>query len=147
MSWAGKKSFRKFFRSLFRKEQAPSAPVSEQKVVPMLTAEFKELEDKLEVWVKEKGYRLPDSTIKQSAARIGTSSLKLHQYFSAQGTDFRAWRTALRIQDAMEMMKQEPETSVSAIGIRVGIPDRSNFCRQFKAIVGTTPEIWRKNSK
>ncbi len=75
----------------------------------MLTAEFKELEDKLEVWVKEKGYRLPDSTIKQSAARIGTSSLKLHQYFSAQGTDFRAWRTALRIQDAMEMMKQAPE--------------------------------------
>ena len=147
MSWAGKKSIVKYFRSLFHKEQAPSSDIASRKIVPLLTTEYKQLEDKLEAWVKQKGYRLPDASVQQSAARIGTTSLKLYRYFAAQGTDFRSWRTTLRIQDAIEMMRQEPQTSISSIGLRVGIPDRSNFCRQFKAVMGTTPETWRKNQK
>ena len=147
MSWAGRKSICKFFRSLFRKEQAPSSPTPNGKVVPLLTAHYKQLEDKLEVWVKERGYRLPDRTIQESAQRIGTTSILLHRYFAARGTDFRSWRTSLRIKDAMEMIRQEPETTLSAIALRVGIPDRSNFSRQFKAVTGSTPEHWRKNQK
>ena len=101
----------------------------------------------MNAWVKNRGYCLSERTIKETAARIGTDSITLHRYFQMKGSDFRTWRTSLRIQDAMEQMRREPETSISAIGLRVGVPDRSNFCRQFKAVTGLTPESWRKISK
>ena len=147
MSWAGKKSIKKFFRSLFRKEQAPSASGASRSVKPLSPAQMIRLEAKLDAWVEKRGYCLSEHTVKETAARIGTDSTKLFRYFYIKGTDFRSWRTELRIKDAMEQMIREPETSISAIGLRVGVPDRSNFCRQFKAVTGQTPQAWRKNQK
>ena len=147
MSWAGKQSIGKFFRSLFRKEQAPSDSASPRTVKPLSPAQVAKLETKLNVWVEKRGYCRPDKTIKESAAHIGTDSVKIYRYFQMKGSDFRSWRMELRMRDAMEQMIREPETSVSAIGLRVGIPDRSNFCRQFKTVTGQTPEVWRNNQK
>ena len=147
MSWAGRKKISKFFRSLFRKEQAPSAPGAPRSVKPLSPAQVARLEAKLNAWVEKRGYCLSERTVKETAARIGTDSTKLYRYFYMKGQDFRSWRTELRIKDAMEQMIREPDTSISAIGLRVGVPDRSNFCRQFKAVAGQTPETWRKNQK
>lgn len=147
MSWAGKNKVIGFFRGLFRKEQAPSNNAPLRPAKPLTPAQVTRLENKLNAWVEKKGYCLPDSSIQHSASRIGTDSVKLFRYFAMQNTDFRTWRTELRMKEALELMKKEPETSVSTIGRRVGITDRSNFCRQFKAIYGQTPDIWRKNQK
>ncbi|MBR4774685.1 MAG: helix-turn-helix transcriptional regulator [Bacteroidales bacterium] len=147
MSWAGKKSIGKFFRSLFHKEQAPSNNVTPHAVKPLSPAQVTRVEAKLNAWVEKRGYCLPDRSVQAAASRIGTDSVKLFRYFAMQDTDFRTWRTGLRMKEAVELMKREPQTSTSAIGRRVGINDRSNFCRQFKDIYGVTPDNWRKNQK
>ena len=147
MSWAGKKSIVKFFRSLFRKEQAPSDNARKRLAKPLTPAQLTRLEAKLNSWVEKRGYCLPDHSIHQTAARMGTDSVKLYRYFAMKNTDFRTWRTELRMKEAAALMQLEPKSSISVIGRRVGIADRSNFCRQFKAIYGETPDIWRKNQK
>ena len=147
MSWTGKNKFFEYFRSLFRKEQAPSGNTSARQVKPLTPAQVARVENKLNAWVEKKGYCLPDASVHQSASRIGTDPVILFRYFAMQGTDFRTWRATLRMKEAIELMKQNPQLSISAIGRRVGITDRSNFGRQFRAIYGETPDNWRKKSK
>ena len=139
MSWAGKKSFKDLFKSLFpKREQALSS-------LELSPAEEANLETRLQAWVNNKGYRLPHRTLMEAAENIGTSYSILYRYFSADGRDFRTWRTSLRINDAMQQMKAEPGTPISTISRRVGFSDRSNFARLFKAHIGLTPYQWRNS--
>ena len=76
---------------------------------------------------------------------MGISPSQLHQYCLKElGMDFRTWRTSLRIEEAKKMLLEEPGTSISLIGRRVGINDRSNFSRLFKSHTGYLPSDWRK---
>ncbi len=138
MSWAGKKSVKDLFKSLFpSREQALS-------FLPLSPEEEARVEARLQTWVNNKGYRLPQRTLIEAAESIGTTYSILYRYFAADGRDFRTWRTALRIEDAMEQMKAEPDTPLSTIGRRVGFSDRSNFARLFKEHIGLTPYQWRQ---
>ena len=138
MSWAGKKSIKALIESLFPSgEQA----LSTHSLSPLARAR---LEARLEAWVQNKGYRIPHRSLMEAAQSIGTTYPILYRYFAADGKDFRTWRTALRIQDAMEQIKAEPDTPLSTIGRRVGFSDRSNFANHFKAHTGMTPDQWRK---
>jgi AraC-like DNA-binding protein len=110
-------------------------------------AQRSRLEKALQAWVDAKSYRIPDTTLEQSAARMGTQSVILYRYFLEKGQDFRTWRSQLRIKDAQQELLAFPEEPASAIARRVGFTDRSNFTRQFKAFTGLTPELWRKNQK
>lgn len=142
MSWAGKKSLKDSFRSLFtKKEQAPSFSVPAG--APLLPDTVKRMDRLVQAWVDGKGYRLPDRTIEEAATRIGTDSATLFRYFSMRGEDFRSFRTRLRIRDAQEMLLAEPEAPASLVGQRVGYRDRANFSNQFKAVTGVTPAVWR----
>ncbi len=138
MSWAGKKSVKDLFKSLFpSREQALS-------LLPLSPEEEARVEARLQTWVDNKGYRLPQRTLMEAAESIGTTYPILYRYFAADGRDFRTWRTALRIEDAMEQMKAEPDTPISTISRRVGFSDRSNFARLFKEHIGLTPFQWRQ---
>lgn len=141
MSWAGKKSFKDRFKSLFpSREQALSSLCSR-----LPEAVEADVEARLQAWVQSKGYRLSQRSLMETAESIGTTYPILYRYFSAEGKDFRTWRTTLRIQDAMEQMKAEPRTPLSTISRRVGFSDRSNFARLFKEHTGLTPLQWRKS--
>jgi AraC-like DNA-binding protein len=140
MSWAGKRSVLDHFKSLFpKREQALFPPC------PLPEAERARLESLLHAWVKDKGYRLSQRSLMETAESIGTSFPIIYRYFAADGKDFRTWRTLLRIEDAMEQMKAEPATPLSTISRRVGFSDRSNFARLFKAYTGLTPGQWKKS--
>ena len=142
MFWAGKKSLKDSFRSLFtKKEQAPSFSVPAAEL--LLPDTVSRMDKLVQAWVDGKGYRLPDRTIEEAANHIGTDSATLFRYFAMRGEDFRSFRTRLRIQDAQEMLLAEPETPASLVGQRVGYRDRANFSNQFKAITGFTPAVWR----
>ena len=143
MSWAGKQSLKDYFRSLFpKREQAPSSFCAE---VQLLTPEQQEsVRAALDAWVDARGYRLPHKTMAETAENIGLPYPLLYRYFKAEGDDLRSWRTRLRLKDAMEQLKAEPDTPVSTISRRVGISDRSNFAHSFKQLTGQTPEQWRK---
>ena len=145
MSWAGKQSLKDYFRSLFpKREQAPSSFCPSAKVPPLSEEEQQKVALALDAWVQAKGYRLPHRTMGEAAENIGLPYPILYRYFQAQGDDLRAYRTRLRLKDAMEQMKAEPETSISTISRRVGINDRSNFAHSFKQLTGVTPDEWRK---
>ena len=105
------------------------------------------LEKSLARWVDDKGWRTPVRTVGEAAERLGTNSETLYYYFERRvGMDFRTWRTRLRLEDAMQLLREEPDTPAADIAARVGFSDRSNFSRQFLAYTGLTPLQWRKKA-
>jgi len=137
MSLAGKKPFH-LLRSLFRKEQAPSR-------LPQYAEQL--VEEALERYQKEKLFCYPDTTLTSVSERLHLDSTYIYRYFESQGKDFRTWRRDLRIEEAKQLLLAFPDEPISHIGRRVGIADRSNFGKQFRAVTGKTPQNWRKNQK
>jgi AraC-like DNA-binding protein len=106
------------------------------------------LESSLSRWLKDKGWRTPVRTVGEAAERLGTDSKTLYYYFERRvGMDFRTWRTRLRLEDAMRLLREEPDTPALDIAERVGFSNRSNFSRQFLAYTGLTPGQWRATEK
>lgn len=101
----------------------------------------------MERYEKEKLYCCPDATLSEVAKRLSVHSAHIYRYFSSQGIDFRTWRTHLRIEEAKRLLLSFPDMAISDIGRRVGICDRSNFGKQFRRIVGDTPQNWRNSQK
>ena len=138
-------------RSLLHKEQASlpmgAAPSAKPPLArPLSVEESKHVAELLHKWVKAKGYRLPHRTMIEAAENIGTTSVMLHRYsVNCLGQDFRAWRTALRIDDAKKILLEEPGLSSARVAAMVGIQDRSNFLRIFTESTGQTPDQWRKS--
>ena len=105
------------------------------------------LEKSLARWVDGKGWRVPVRTVGEAAERLGTDSETLYYYFRQRvGLDFRTWRTRLRLEDAMRLLREEPDTPAVDIAARVGFSNRSNFSRQFLASTGLTPLQWRAST-
>lgn len=141
MSWAGKRSFKDCFKSLFpQREQALSS-------LSLSARELREAQRAVDRWVKEKAYRLPDRSLTAVSRRMGICSILLHRYcLQKTGMDFRSWRNQLRIEDAKLLLLQDQNSSASHIGCMVGFSDRSNFLRQFQRVTGLTPEQWRRQN-
>lgn len=105
------------------------------------------LEKSLVRWVDGKGWREPVRTVGEAAERLGTDSETLYYYFRQRvGMDFRTWRTRLRLEDAMRLLREEPDTPAVDIAARVGFSNRSNFSRQFLVYTGCTPLQWRAST-
>ena len=105
------------------------------------------LETALEAWVARKAYRTPARTIGEVAEQLDTDSVLLYHYFHDRlHTDFRTWRTRLRLEDAKRLLLEEPAVYAADIGRRVGFSNRSNFSRQFLAYTGFTPGQWRERA-
>ena len=105
------------------------------------------LEKSLVRWVDGKGWRVPVRTVGEAAEQLGTDSETLYYYFRQRvGIDFRTWRTRLRLEDAMRLLREEPDTPAVDIAARVGFSNRSNFSRQFLAYTGLTPMQWRAST-
>jgi len=58
---------------------------------------------------------------------------------------FKEWINHLRIEEAKNLLQNHPEMPVSQIGTMVGLPDKSNFGRQFTRLTGKSPQAWRKD--
>ena len=102
----------------------------------------------LQAWVEAKGWRVPTRTIGEAAEQLGTDTATLYHYFDERvGTDFRTWRTRLRLEDACRMLREEPGLQAADIGRRAGFSNRSNFSRQFLAHLGCTPLAWRERAR
>ena len=105
------------------------------------------LEKSLARWVDDKGWRVPVRTVGEAAERLGTDSETLYYYFERRvGMDFRTWRTRLRLEDAMRLLREEPDAPAADIAARVGFSNRSNFNNQFRTYTGLTPGEWRKRA-
>jgi AraC-like DNA-binding protein len=57
---------------------------------------------------------------------------------------FREWINFLRIEEAMHLLTEHPDMTVSEIALRTGFASQSHFGQQFRAITGSSPSNWRK---
>ena len=112
-----------------------------------MSGKMDRLEQSLPQWIERKRWRVPSKSLSEAAEELGTDTETLHHYFQKRlGIDFRTWRTRLRLEDAMQLLLEEPESPVSMISRRCGFSDRSNFSRQFLFHTGMTPTKWRKEA-
>lgn len=126
----------------------PKRKSNAEKPLPERTRQkMDRLEQTLAAWQRKKGWRQPLRNLSDAADQLGTDTLVLHHYFRERvGVDFRTWRTRLRLEDAMRLLREEPDTPACDIAERVGFSNRSNFSRQFLAYTGFTPLQWRKKA-
>ena len=96
-------------------------------------------------WVQGRSYVKNLPTLEDIAGDIGVPSDQLSAYIHMyERRHVLAWRKELRIRDARQLILSHPELPISVVGKMVGIPDKSNFKRQFADLVGVSPRDWRE---
>ncbi|HET9571818.1 MAG TPA: AraC family transcriptional regulator [Bacteroidales bacterium] len=106
---------------------------------------FEQLEKAIDQWEKEKHYSEPGITIEQVAAQLNSNRTYLSTHMNLhRKITFKEWINTLRIEEAKILLKNNSDTPVSQIGMMVGLPDKSNFGRQFSRLTGKSPQAWRK---
>ena len=100
----------------------------------------------LKKWVAAKGFAQCDLSVDEVAEILGTNRNFLRKYFRDNvHSDFRTWRSELRIEEAKQLLLKYPDHSTTQIGEMVGFNHRSNFFTQFTKITGITPTDWRRD--
>ncbi len=96
-------------------------------------------------WVQDRSYVKNLPTLEDIAADVGVPPDQLSAYIHVhERRHVLAWRKRLRIRDAMALIRSHPELPISVVGEMVGIPDKSNFKRQFADQTGMSPREWRE---
>ena len=90
------------------------------------------------------GLKTETTSLPISAWRAWPSHWASAYFETYIATDFRTWRTTMRIEKAKELLLADSECEISDIAKAVGLTDKSNFHRQFKQITGCTPSKWRE---
>ena len=105
--------------------------------------QYRILQEHLTVWIAEKGYQQKDLNVDDIAHMLGVSRDFLRYYFRTYvHSDFRTWRSELRIGEAKRLMVEHPDYSFTRIAEIVGFNHRSNFFNQFQKLEGMTPSEW-----
>ena len=99
---------------------------------------------RLKEWVDRKGYVQKDLSVDEIAELLGTNRNYLRYYFRTYiQTDFRTWRSELRIREAKRILKAHPDYSLNTVAEMTGFNHRANFFNQFQKITGISPAYYR----
>ncbi len=103
----------------------------------------------LDKWVEKREFTQKDISVEDIAESLGVNHTFFQYYFRTHmTTDFRTWRSDLRIREAQRLFREHPELSMEKIRESVGFNHRANFHQQFQKITGMTPtEYKRQQSK
>ena len=105
---------------------------------------FDQLEQAINGWEQKKLYTESGITIEQVAGEIKTNRTYLSTYINTyKRMTFNEWINDLRIEEAKRMLISNPQLPVGQIGVMIGLPDKSNFGRQFSKKTGSSPLAWR----
>ena len=93
----------------------------------------------------EKRNKMPSSFVHIAlmAVLMGTNRTYLGQYFHSKGINFYAYINTLRVDYAIELMKQGGKT-LSEIAVESGYNSLRTFRRVFIEQKGCTPSEWEK---
>ncbi len=107
---------------------------------------FDQLEKAIEDWEMKKYFVEPGITIDQVATQLRSNRTYVSTHMNLhRKMTFKEWINYLRIDEAKNLLVQHPDMPVSQIGAMVGLPDKSNFGRQFTRLTGKSPQAWRKD--
>lgn len=103
------------------------------------------LKERLQKYIDEKEYCQKDIPSGIVIDSLGISKTFFRQYMKdCHGMDFRSWRKELRIREASRLLTEHPEYNVGGVCEMVGYNSSSNFNRDFKQLMGTTPKCYCK---
>lgn len=87
----------------------------------------------------------PVLSVSEAAAMVGLSTSRLAHVFQEElGTSMRAYKLECRLQQAAQLLLREYSTlRIKEIRCLCGIPDASNFTRQFTQRFGVNPSAFR----
>lgn len=106
---------------------------------------MKEIGAALEKWCDDRMYKDCNVTIYSLAANLGCKKNELTEYFNlSQHTNFRTWLSDIRFNEAVCMMKENPEFSNDAISTECGFSSHTQIYRIFKQKTGLSPSQWRE---
>lgn len=106
---------------------------------------MKEIGAALEKWCDDRMYKDCNVTIYSLAANLGCKKNELTEYFNlSQHTNFRTWLSDIRFNEAVRMMKENPEFSNDAISTECGFSSYTQIYRIFKQKTGLSPSQWRE---
>lgn len=87
------------------------------------------------------------TNIEEMASKLNIGRTTLSTYINREeGVNFNTWINTLRIEDAKQILIDNPDYSIAIISEMVGYTEQANFSRQFKLITGESPLVWRKKS-
>ena len=106
---------------------------------------MKKIEAALEKWCDDRMYKDCNVTIYSLAANLGCKKNELTEYFNlSQHTNFRTWLSDIRFNEAVRMMKENPEFSNDAISTECGFSSHTQIYRIFKQKTRLSPSQWRE---
>lgn len=92
-----------------------------------------EIELALKKWCEEGFYKDYEVNIYSLATKLGYKKNELTEYFNqSEYTNFRTWLSDIRFNEAVRMMKANPEYSIDAISTECGFSSHTWIYRIFK---------------
>ncbi len=96
-------------------------------------------------WENHKKFTAKSLTVENVAASLSTNRTYLSNYINTQKKKtFNEWINGLRIDEAKNLMINEPGIPILEVCELVGFTDKSNFGRHFSKITGYSPAVWRR---
>lgn len=98
-------------------------------------------------WIENGGFRHCGLTMPAASEKIGIPRYLLSAWLKQQDLTYAAWITALRIDEAKRIIKEQPQWTNEAISQYCGFSDRSYFQKKFKESTGMTPAEYGETIK
>lgn len=90
-------------------------------------------------WIDKRGHLQAGLNLPSAAEEIGVPRYLLSAWLKQKGLHYSDWLTALRIDEAKQVMRAHPDWSNETIALHCGFSDRTYFQRKFKDLTGLTP--------
>jgi AraC-like DNA-binding protein len=96
----------------------------------------------------EKPFLKSNFSLPELAAQLKISTHQLSQVINdGLGKSFFEMTAEYRVEEAKQLLKDQPNIKVEEIAEQVGYNSKSSFNTAFKKIVGVTPSVWRASSE
>jgi len=122
-------------------EEADKMHLSNEERMP--SAAFHRVELAVNNWIDHRNYLQTGLNLPNAAEAIGVPRYLLSAWLKQKGERYNDWLTALRIDEAKQVMRAHPEWSNETIAQHCGFSDRTYFQRKFKQITGLTPNDYQ----
>lgn len=104
-----------------------------------------EIAGKISEWLKTGRNLASDFSMDDLSDELEIPKSVIRRYFEiCVKTDFRIWKSDMRIEKAKELLLTE-DISINEAAKAVGFKDKSNFHRRFKTSTGKTPGEWKES--
>ena len=124
--------------------EAENTSANEQKQ----SVDFSKLEPKIDAWIAQKGFTQANISIEDLAREFAVNRYYLSKYVNeTKQCNFNAWVNRLRIEEAKNILQNNPDISVTNVATETGFLNNAYFGMLFRKDTGQTPQQWRKDNK